>query len=80
MGAIAGRYYNAAIETMSADELHVLQMGKLARQLNYVVEHAPFYADKLASVGAEPNDINTLADLAQLPCTEKANCAKVRRL
>ena len=25
-------------------ELHVLQMGKLARQLNYVVEHAPFYA------------------------------------
>jgi len=71
MSAIDGRYYNAAIETMAADELHVLQMGKLARQLNYVAEHVPFYADKLASVGAVPNDIKTLADLAQLPFTEK---------
>lgn len=54
MGA---RYYNAAIETMSADELHALQMEKLARQLKYVVMHAPFHAAKLAAVGAAPGDI-----------------------
>ena len=71
MRATAGQYYNAAIETMSADELHVLQMGALARQLNYLAEHAPFYADKLASVGAQPGDIKTAADLAKLPFTEK---------
>ncbi len=69
MGA---RYYNAAIETMSADELHALQMEKLARQLKYVVMHAPFHAAKLAAVGAAPGDITSLEDLAKLPFSEKS--------
>ena len=72
MSAIAGRYYNAAIEIMSADELHCLQMDRLAGQLNYLAKHAPFYADKFASVGAEPNDIRSPADLARLSFTEKS--------
>ena len=72
MSATARHYYNAATETMSADELHVLQMDRLAGQLNYLVEHAPFCAEKFASVGAEPNDIRSPADLARLPFTEKS--------
>ena len=72
MSATARHYYNAATETMSGDELHVLQMDRLAGQLNYLVEHAPFYAEKFASVGAEPNDIGSPADLARLPFTEKS--------
>ena len=57
MSVTARHYYNAATETMSADELRVLQIDRLACQLNYLVEHAPFSAEKFASVGGEPNDI-----------------------
>lgn len=72
MGRVRGTYFNAAIETMSADEVAAMQGAKLARQLEYLNAASPFHAGKLAEAGAEPGDIRTVADLAGLPFTEKA--------
>ena len=64
-------YFNAVVETMSADEVAAMQSGKLRAQLEYLKAHSPFHARKLAEAGSEPGDIRTIADLAGLPFTEK---------
>ena len=64
-------YFDAAVETMSADETAAMQHAKLRRQLEYLNANSPFHAAKLAEAGAEPGDICSLADLARLPFTEK---------
>ena len=67
-----GAYFDASVETMPADEIAAMQGGKLRAQLEYLRANSPFYARKLAEAGAEPGDIRTVADLARLPFTEKA--------
>lgn len=64
-------YFDAAIETMSADEVAALQVGKLREQLRYLSASSPFHARKLTEAGAQPDDVRTLEDLAQLPFTDK---------
>ena len=72
-------YFNAAVETMSADETAAMQLRKLARQLDYLKANSPFHAAKLAGAGAEPGDIRSLVDLARLPFTEKAELRESQR-
>ena len=72
MPQVHGPYFNAAVETMSADEITSMQSGKLCAQLEYLKAHSPFHAKKLSDVDAEPGDIRSVADLARLPFTEKA--------
>jgi len=72
-------YFNAAVETMSADETAAMQQAKLARQLGYLTANSPFHAAKLAEAGVEPGDIRSLADLARLPFTEKAELRESQR-
>ena len=79
MGRAHGAYFNAAVETMPADEIAAMQLGKLRAQLEYLKAHSPFHAAKLAGAGAEPGDIRTLADLAGLPFTEKAELRESQR-
>ncbi len=67
-----GRYFDAAIETLPAERIAAMQAGKLRRQLDYLKANSPFHARKLAEAGAEPGDIRSVADLAGLPFTEKA--------
>ncbi len=71
MPQVQGPYFNAAVETMSADEVAAMQSGKLRTQLEYLMAKSPFHARKLADVGAEPCDIRSVADLAGLPFSEK---------
>ena len=66
------KYYNSKIETMSADEVVAIQLGKLKNQLIYINNHAPFYTNKFTNISAHPKDIRTLEDLAKLPFTEKS--------
>ena len=72
-------YFNAAVETMPADGIAAMQQAKLARQLEYLKANSPFHARKLAEAGAEPGDIRSLADLARLPFTEKAELRESQR-
>ena len=65
-------YFDATVETMSADEIASMQIGKLRAQLHYLKANSPFHASKLAEAGAEPDDIRTIADLGGLPFTDKS--------
>ena len=72
MPQVHGPYFSPAVETMSADEVAAMQRGKLRAQLEYLKANSPFHARKLAEAGAEPSDIRSVAELARLPFTEKA--------
>lgn len=71
MPQVHGPYLNAAVETMSADEVASMQHTKLRAQLEYLKVNSPFHLRKLSEAAAEPGDIRTVADLARLPFTEK---------
>jgi phenylacetate-CoA ligase len=60
------------IETASLDELRALQLERLKKSvaLAYTVPH---YKAKFDAVGVQPSDIRTLADIAKLPFTTKAD-------
>jgi len=59
------------IETLGREELRSLQEELLRRQIARCAAASPLYRSKLDSVGAEPSDIRTLADLAHLPVVTK---------
>ena len=67
----AGLLFDTALESLSRDELRVLQEQHLGRQVDRVVAASALYRGKLASVGAEPDDIRTLEDLARVPVVTK---------
>ena len=59
------------IETASRDEIAVLQLGRLRATLaNAYARVAPFRA-RCAAVGAHPDDLRDLSDLARFPFTTK---------
>lgn len=59
------------IETWDGDRLVEHESGLLRTQLRHVMEHSPFYRDKLATAGVDPASIATTADLRRVPFTEK---------
>ena len=65
------RYYNARIETMPLQQTQELQERKLRKQLAYDYQNSALYHRKFDEVGARPEDIRTLEDLAKLPFTTK---------
>ena len=65
------RYFNEAIETASTQQLVSLQERKLRAQVRYLHAHSELMREKLSSVGAAPDDVRTVEDLAQLPFTTK---------
>ena len=69
-------YLNKRMETMSPDELRVLQEQKFLKQLDYVWQGSAFYQDKFKAHGVERGDIKGLDDLAKLPFTEKDELRK----
>jgi phenylacetate-CoA ligase len=60
---------DAAVEARSWDEQTALDDASYKKQLAYLVERSPFYREKLG-VGTA-NDAGGLADIANLPLTEK---------
>ena len=64
-------YEMRAIETAEPETIKALQLEKLRLQLDYVLNHSPFYQTKFGEIGFHPADIKTLKDLAGLPFTTK---------
>jgi len=62
-----GRFWNQEIETLPREELEVLQIVKLRRQIRYCYDSSPFYRQRFAEAGAEPGDIKEWADYRRLP-------------
>jgi phenylacetate-CoA ligase len=64
-------FLNEKIETMSPEELRLIQEEKFLKQINYIWEKSPFYQKKFKDHGVERGEIKGLADLPRLPFTEK---------
>jgi phenylacetate-CoA ligase len=60
------------VETRPWDEQAALDAAAYRAQLAYLFQNSPFYRDKLASAGiASPEQAGGIADIANLPFTEK---------
>ena len=60
-----------SIERASRDELQNLQLDRLKWSVRHAYDHVPSYRTKCAAVGAHPDDLRTLTDLARFPFTTK---------
>ena len=60
-------FWNMAAETMADDQLRVLQVAKIRRQLAYCHDHSPFYREKFAQAGVLPEDVRGWEDFRRLP-------------
>ena len=58
-------------ETLSAQEMERLQVGRLRACVARVSRTVPFYRDKLAEMKVREDSIKTLDDLSRLPLTTK---------
>jgi phenylacetate-CoA ligase len=59
------------VERASRDEIQQLQLERLMWSVRHAYDHVPAYRHKCAAVGAHPDDLRTLADLARFPFTTK---------
>jgi phenylacetate-CoA ligase len=60
-----------SIETASSDELQALQLQRLQWTLRHAYENVPHFRKKFDASRVRPEDLNTLADLASFPFTDK---------
>lgn len=63
-------YYQSEIETISREDLHVLQSERLKKSLEVAVR-SPFYSKKYKELGIDINSIESVDDLSKLPFTTK---------
>ena len=62
------KFWNPAIETLSADEMKALRWQRLKAQLQYNYEHSEFYREeKFHKVNLTPKDIKTFEDFQKIP-------------
>ncbi|MBT0770609.1 phenylacetate--CoA ligase [Kineosporia sp. J2-2] len=59
------------IETASADELRAVQTERLRWSVRHAYDHVAHYRAAFEAVGAHPDDVRELSDLAGLPFTTK---------
>jgi len=59
------------IERASRDELQALQLERLKWSLRHAYDNVPHYRRAFDEAGVHPDDLKTLADLAQFPFTDK---------
>lgn len=63
--------WDAAHECMPREELEQLQLERLQATLNRVYKNVTCYRNKFNEMGIVPEDVQSLADLTQLPFTSK---------
>ena len=61
------------IEIASRDEIEALQLDRLKATVAHVYKNVGFYREKFDATGIHPDDVTSLADLAKLPFTTKAD-------
>lgn len=66
-------YWEPDSECMHREEIEQLQLERLQATLNRVYGRVPFYRKKFDELGVAPEDVASLADLARLPFTTKAD-------
>ncbi len=70
------KYWNEKMETISAEELKVLETEGLRKQLEYVYRTSPFYRKKFDEAGVSPEQFKKHEDLRRFPFTTKDELIK----
>ena len=71
--ASARQYFQREQETMPRERLASLQLERLRATVRNAHEHVPLHRARLDAAGCAPGDIASLADVAHLPFTQKAD-------
>jgi phenylacetate-CoA ligase len=71
--SFSNHFHLESIEKASVHELRALQLKRLQATLAHAYENSPVYRKKFDATGVKPGDVKTLADLAKLPFTTKAD-------
>ena len=61
------KYTNPLFNNMSEEEILIYQEDQLKKQLKYVYRNSELYRQKFQVIGAQPGDIKSLEDYADLP-------------
>ena len=56
---------------LTRKKLDEIQLEGLKWTVSHVLNHSPFYREKLSAAGIAPDDIRTLEDIRHLPFTDK---------
>ena len=60
-------------EQLPAREMASLQLERLQRVIRHAYDHVPFYRERLAADGLEPESFRSLKDLERVPFTVKTD-------
>lgn len=64
-------YFNQKMETLSAEEMRVLQSERLKSIVRHVYDNVEIYRERMNAAGLTPDDIHGIDDLSRLPFTMK---------
>lgn len=71
--------WNPLLETLPREQLRELQLRKFREQCEYAYEHSPFYRGKFDDAGIDPSDIESFADVREVPTTAKAELREAQQ-
>ena len=69
---LAVRKQMDASQWWPADQLRALQLSRLRQLLSHAQAHVPYYRTMFAEIGFQPDQIRSVAELAQLPFLDKS--------
>jgi phenylacetate-CoA ligase len=68
---MTSNFFEPEIETASRERIRALQLEKLQKQVAWAYERVSWYREHFQERGLKPADIQSLADIARLPFTDK---------
>ena len=72
-------FWNQQIETLTREQVRVLEAPLIADQVSYVYQRSSYYRDKYDQAGINPAAIDSHERLASLPFTEKADISAMQQ-
>jgi len=63
--------WNRRYETLSREELRLLQLERLQQVVKRVYHRVPYYRRRFDDAGVKPEEIESLSDIERLPFTTK---------
>ena len=73
VGALPGRFLHADVETMPRERLAALQLSRLNATIANAYANVPLHRKRLDAAGVGANGVESLADVARLAFTTKAD-------
>ncbi len=64
-------FFEPEVETYEPEQLRELQCRRLSHVVDYVYENVPFYRKKFEQKGIEPEAVNSIEQISNLPLTNK---------